>query len=344
MSATSRLPGGGAGDPPGRLEIVGLGALEERLYLGLLATPQATLSKLAADAGVSPTRARRALAVLERLGMLGRQPGSPLRVVPVPPDVAVGALISRRHQDLEQARRYAERLLTDFHQGTRSEQATQLVEIITRPEAIGRRVVQLIRGAQEEVLMFDKPPYLGSLDNPDEFDALARGVRWRTVYSPESLDVPGQLARLRRFSRAGEQSRVSAGIPIKLTIADRRLALLPLGLDQSTADQTAILVRSSSLLATLTMLFETLWARGLSLNLSVTARHATSPPGDEPDRKVLPLLAAGMKDEAIARQLEVSLRTVRRWIGNLMTEYGVTTRFQLGLAVADQVKPPDTDQ
>jgi sugar-specific transcriptional regulator TrmB len=279
--------------------------------------------------------------------MLGRQPGSPLRVAPVPPDVAVGPLISRRHQDLEQARLYTERLLTDFNHGARTEQATQLVEIITRPEAIGRRVVQLIRGAQEEVLMFDKPPYLGSLDNPDEFDALARGVRWRTVYSPESLDMPGQLARLSRFNKAGEQSRFSAGIPVKLTIADRRLALLPLVLDQSTADQTAILVRSKSLLATLTMLFETLWARGLPLDLSLTARHATaptSPPADEHDRKVLPLLAAGMKDEAIARQLEVSLRTVRRWIGHLMTGYGVTTRFQLGLAVAREVEPPGADR
>jgi DNA-binding GntR family transcriptional regulator len=44
-----------------------------------------------------------------------------------------------------------------------------------------------------------------------------------------------------------------------------------------------------------------------------------------------------MKDEAIARQLGVSLRTARRWLANLMAERGVTTRFQLGLTVAREL-------
>jgi DNA-binding NarL/FixJ family response regulator len=41
-----------------------------------------------------------------------------------------------------------------------------------------------------------------------------------------------------------------------------------------------------------------------------------------------------MKDEAIARYLGVSLRTVRRRVAHLMAVNGVDTRFQLGWALA----------
>ena len=46
------------------------------------------------------------------------------------------------------------------------------------------------------------------------------------------------------------------------------------------------------------------------------------------------MLGAGLKDEAIARYLGCSLRTVRRRIAALMDRHGADTRFQLGLAVA----------
>jgi DNA-binding NarL/FixJ family response regulator len=51
---------------------------------------------------------------------------------------------------------------------------------------------------------------------------------------------------------------------------------------------------------------------------------------DEIDHTVLQLLTAGFKDQAIARNLEVSLRTVRRRLSNLMAAHGLTSRFQLG--------------
>jgi DNA-binding CsgD family transcriptional regulator len=221
------------------------------------------------------------------------------------------------------------------------DQPTHLVEVLTDREAIGRRASQLMRGASQEILMFDKPPYLGSPDNPDEFDALARGVRWRAVYSVESLDIPGQLASMESLRRAGERARVSAEVPIKLVIADRQLALLPGALDAPSMVNTAILVHPGSLLIALGMLFDSVWERGLPPNLSGAGTAAET--SDAEDRSVLPLLAAGMKDEAIARQLGVSLRTVRRWISGLMNDYGVVTRFQLGM-VAARLAADDEDR
>ena len=52
------------------------------------------------------------------------------------------------------------------------------------------------------------------------------------------------------------------------------------------------------------------------------------------DAKLVELLELGLKDEAIARYLGVSLRTVRRRVAHLMAVNGVDTRFQLGWALA----------
>jgi DNA-binding NarL/FixJ family response regulator len=49
------------------------------------------------------------------------------------------------------------------------------------------------------------------------------------------------------------------------------------------------------------------------------------------ERETLRLMAAGEKDEAIARRLAVSVRTVRRSIAGLLAASGAESRFQLAL-------------
>nr|WP_243727306.1 LuxR C-terminal-related transcriptional regulator [Actinocrispum wychmicini] len=54
------------------------------------------------------------------------------------------------------------------------------------------------------------------------------------------------------------------------------------------------------------------------------------------DDRLLSLLAAGLKDEAIARQLGVSLRTVHRRTSELSESLGARTRFQAGMRAERQ--------
>jgi DNA-binding NarL/FixJ family response regulator len=52
------------------------------------------------------------------------------------------------------------------------------------------------------------------------------------------------------------------------------------------------------------------------------------------DVELLRLLATGMKDEAIARDLGISLRTLGRRMATLLERLGARTRFQAGLQSA----------
>jgi DNA-binding NarL/FixJ family response regulator len=75
-------------------------------------------------------------------------------------------------------------------------------------------------------------------------------------------------------------------------------------------------------------LFELLWEQGSPL---------LPEPGAAPsDRGLLAMLAAGAKDETIARELGISSRTVTRRVGELLDELGARTRFQAGVLAERQ--------
>jgi DNA-binding Lrp family transcriptional regulator len=315
----------------GTLQPAGLSELEELVYRQLLRDPRASLSQLSTAVGRSAVVTRRALDRLETAGLISRQ-GKPARFIPAAPDMAIEALILRRQEELERCRLTAAALLGQYRN---ARDTVDVVELIGGRDASLQRYVQLLGSARSEVLMFDKPPYLGPADNPLEMDALARGVTWRAIYAPEAFEPPERLAQLRTWQAAGEQARVCAQVPIKLLIVDRSVALLPLTADARSAEQhTAILVHPSSLLTTLLMLFDMLWEQSLPLD----SRGATTPAAghDDFDRTLLQLLTAGVKDQAIARQLGVSLRTVRRRLSHLMAQAGVVSRFQLGTLAAQR--------
>lgn len=90
----------------------------------------------------------------------------------------------------------------------------------------------------------------------------------------------------------------------------------------------------SSLLQALGALFETLWMRSVPIRPGLVSTAKGSRPGAEIDRDLLTLMAAGLKDEAIARQLGIGVRTVRRRISRMSDQMGVRTRFQAGLQAA----------
>jgi len=84
-------------------------------------------------------------------------------------------------------------------------------------------------------------------------------------------------------------------------------------------------VRAPGLVTLVSELFEQLWLRAAPLD------HPDGDGAVDDRRRILELLMSGTKDETIARQLGLSLRTVRRRVADLMDELGARTRFQAGV-------------
>ncbi|SDI71630.1 regulatory protein, luxR family [Actinokineospora alba] len=311
------------------LEPVGLGQVESEAYLALLELGRADSDEVG---GRISRPAAETTACLRRLVVAGLafQIGfEPAQFTPVAPEVAVAALVDRRRGELTQLQVRIEELAArrrSVGTGTRNP-----VELVEGEGAVVAVLAKLQLEATDEVLIIDSPPYLGGQAGPNviQLDRMAEGVAFRVVYSPESLATPTQVEQMHDCVRGGEQARILAGAKPKLVIADRRVAVLPVSFDPADAVRRLV-IRSESMLAALCSHFEALWesAGPISLDIpdedGVTAR----------DKEMMALLAAGMKDIAIARTIGVTDRTVGRRVTELMRVLGAETRFQAGVLAA----------
>jgi DNA-binding CsgD family transcriptional regulator len=306
---------------PGMLEALGITAFAESAYRELLTTPGRTAAELARVLQRSERVTRKAVAELEELGLVTRLPGRPVRLLAARPDTAIDLLVARRQRELTTLQANARALTAEMNA---VRQPDELLEILVGQRAVGDRFTQLVRGCERELLVIDRPPYAARA-TPSEEEVTTRlheDVQVRGLYAPESLELPGALAAVHRAVESGELSRVHPKLPMKLAIADREVALLPLVLEDMV--ESALVVRKCALLDALVVLFDLLWEQAAPL-------VPVSEPGEPADLALLTLLAAGAKDETIARQLGVSPRTVTRRVAELLDQLGARTRFHAGV-------------
>jgi hypothetical protein len=331
-TGNDRLPGT-------TLATLGITELEERIYRILLRSPAVTVTELADAVGVAPGRVRRAVGSLERAGLVTRTPGPAARILPSAPEAAVEALVLRQEAELERIRALARSWVPAYRDSSRTV-PTELIEIVVGPQAVLSRFDQLQRAATAEIQVLDTPPYAGDAGpstNDEEFEVLARGVVCRAIYDRAALQQsPNAVNAILRYVAAGEQARVTTELPLKLATFDRRIAFIPQSVDQRDI-ASAIVVYPCTLLDVLLYVFDQLWRQATPLSEQAPHFAPVPGPGDEPlpdDRRLLALLASGMKDEAIAHHLGWSYRTTRRRIATMMTTLGADTRFQAGLYAA----------
>ncbi|MFC0507052.1 helix-turn-helix domain-containing protein [Micromonospora costi] len=314
------------------LEVIGLPPGEEEVYRCLVQLTVARIDELV-------ERLRRPRAEIEaRLDGLRRKglvppadpdPDAPLR--PLAPDVPLGAALLRKQESLEAARAAVNQLTDEYRAGVRRHDAAHLVEVITGAGALRERLRDLQNGARAEVLWFCRanPLAMPGQDNLEEFDALARGVRYRAIYEREMLLEPGALEDVEQGVRAGEQARVLDRLPVRLAIVDGRTAVCPLVPDRDSGEPSAAVIGRSQLLDALLALFESHWMMATPLRSSTAAAQERAADGYRPDAdeaRLLSLFVAGVPDKSIASQLGVSRRTVQRRLADLMAAAGVDTR------------------
>lgn len=308
---------------PAFLEPIGLGVTEGALYLRLLRAPRSEASELSAALGLSAGSLSRAMSHLIGAGLATRLPGRPARYVPAPPQVALDALTTQRAEQLDRLRGVTRGLAALYEDAPRGEPG-DLVELIEGGPAVRHHIAQIQLAAREEVLLIDCPPYLGGVPehNVVELQGLRRGVGYRTIYHMPALDDRERLAEISTYTEAGEDARTLPDVHMKMMIADRRVALIPLSFEMSETG-SRILVHRSPLLDALVACFDMLWDRATPIGAALRTGHR--------DREMLALLASGMKDAAIMRALGITQRTMTRRMSALLDELGAATRFQAGV-------------
>lgn len=327
------------------LEAAGLTPAEEAVYRLLVTTPAVSAAEIAEQSGLAPGDIARILAALTAKGLASGTDRAPHSFAATPPDVALLPHLQRQSDALDQARAAVTDLLETYRRTRRRRDPDQLIEVITGAEAMRQHLRQIQDSARHEMLWFCKAQYVAmpSGSNRAEFDALARGVRYRVLYERAFFDDSGAVDNVVEGVRAGEIARAVPHLPLRLAVADRAIAICPLvpgGPSGGSEEPTAALVRGSSLLDALVALFERYWEDAVPLHVSESGTVSGtdgSAHGHElstTDRQLLSLLVAGVADKAIASQMGLSRRTVQRRIQAMMALAGATTRMQLAWQAA----------
>ncbi|WP_305787883.1 helix-turn-helix domain-containing protein [Symbioplanes lichenis] len=314
----------------------GLDPLAGRVLEHLVTVRSAGRDEVAAAAGVSPAEAGRALRRLTDSALASRIGGAVPRWAAAPPRPSLGALLARRRAELAQVEDLVERLY-ETHEAMSGPRAGDMVEVLTSEDEVPARYRQLLADSTYEVLHLAKPPYVTGAPASGPAVTVTPGVHMRSVYETGGFTDAVSLTTALRGAGQGGELRLTSQIPVKLVIVDRAAALLPLRGDRPSSG--SLVVHSPALVTALVALFESVWERAEPVAL--TRRHdladadrTLSASGrDLRMREILRMMAVGMKDETIARILDVSRRTVQQHISDAGALLGARTRFQIAVLV-----------
>lgn len=347
------------------LSAIGLGRVEEAVYRGLLAGKPEEPAALARRSGTDREAAEEALNRLEKDGLVVRVAGDPDRFTAAAPTVALPALVARRRRELQRAELAATALTEEYRAGT-ARSAADFGELMRGPEEVTRCAEWLVASAEHAVhtLLSSRSGRSEEVLSPHVDQQIDSGQAERRLVVGRGL-LRGPVADRGRSGRLN-QARVAEWDSCDLLVVDHRRALLSLGPGPDSREgrgseespdgphgsdaeegadweETALLVHAGPLVALLDELFERIWRQATPIAAAppTTAapyrepsRHSGPRTGravpDRTDARMLRLLLRGLTDAAVARHLDVGVRTVQRRVRYLMDTAGVTTRLQLG--------------
>ncbi|MFF3062543.1 helix-turn-helix domain-containing protein [Streptomyces sp. NPDC057909] len=306
--------------------VLGLTAGQTQVYEHLVERQIRNPHQVAEELALEPDAVLEAMQRLDELGLVAQDPEDSSLFSVIPPDLSLEALIRRKEGELQRMRLYTEGLADRYRIAARRDRSDEIVEVIRGSREIGTCVDQLVCQARNRLEVLSRPPYLnGFSPGREELKALEGGLPARVIYAKEALEQDSAAETLRTLGAVGEQTRILPEVPVKLLMADRRLALVPLATEEGAA---VVVVRPSGLLDALVVLFDTLWEKAVPYGGH--GSELLPAQFNEDERQLVQILAAGLKDETAARHLGLGVRTIRRRIAAVMEQLDATTRFQAG--------------
>jgi len=312
-------------------------ALDQDVYRLLLDRHDLGVAGVAAELDVTLPAVRESLDRLAALALLHTASSGALQAVH--PSVALPQMLDSEEQLLQrqreeiQARRAAlTELVADFAEA-RSSPTSDVVTRVEDARDVRARLAVLAAEARTDVVSFTPPSRDGGrvargASRPADLDLLDRGVAVRTLYELSLAQEPDAIVYAQRLQASGGDVRMVAALPLPMIVVDGQVGVLPL-LGRAGAPG-AVFVREPGTLQALRALFDAYWAVATPIALVVRSDSTCT----TAEAAVLRLLASGAKDEAVARQLNVSVRTVRRHISAVMVRLNATSRFEAGVRAA----------
>lgn len=316
---------------------LGMDTVSVRVYLAMHSAPTTSPESLGESLDLEPAEVADAVEALSRQSLLrpGVDPASGLRAVSY--ERAIQTLLRQHSDQLSLQRESLEILQTSMKELLASPRTLEGSSKRIEVEAVsGTDAFQLL--LESETLRANRtfvaispstpaPKEVLEAAQPLDEELIMRGVDTRIIYHYSVLADSRNLQYAKWFASIGAQLRRAPVLPPRYMIFDQQIAYIPTARERPTPQ--ALLVREPAIVALLGELFEATWAAAepLAGTEPIPVREG-SPSAQE--LALLRILAAGSTDEAAAKKLGVSVRTVRRIMADLMDRLGATSRFEAG--------------
>jgi len=150
-----------------------------------------------------------------------------------------------------------------------------------------------------------------------------RGIHSRTIYLSSVRNHKPTLEHIRWLNDRGSEVRTVPTLPLRMIIADRKIAVVPRNL---TAGMDGLIIhRGPAVVTALQRLFEMTWDSATTLGLTIPKDGFAL---SAEQRAILEQLALGKTDKEIGKVMGTSERTVRRKVGVLMEILNAENRFE----------------
>lgn len=170
-------------------------------------------------------------------------------------------------------------------------------------------------------------------------EILARKHSLRLLVHRDTTRTLAAGQKLRRLVEEGASIRLSPAFVPNLVALGPGTGVIQAG--DGADEPGALLLQNAQIVEMLRRLHSALWEQAAEAAPPGPPLPTLRPPvagridADPIQRQVLGLLCSGVKDEAAARQMGVSVRTYRRYVARILKTLDVTSRFQAGLKAAE---------
>jgi DNA-binding CsgD family transcriptional regulator len=308
---------------------IGLREPAEHVYRTMLRRPRWRVANLSKALTMSEAKVRELVEELRGEGLIALSADDGEAVRAVEPCLALPALATRRMRGAvdgnELPGAVAVARFVSLHERA-AERPSQPDRGLDEVAALVERMAATVRN---EMVMLVPHCAPGAFEfAPHIAEAVLRqGAALRQVWSSSILDRPIAIDHARWLGERGTVPHAVPHVPNRIVIMDSIIAVV-LG-EQGNA---RVVPMGAPGFTSIVQLAERLWER------SVPVRHASRPGRIEMSsprhEQVLRLLAEGLTDEAIARRIGVSVRTVRNEVASAMTGLDARSRFQAGVRAA----------
>ncbi|WP_329927923.1 helix-turn-helix transcriptional regulator [Streptomyces sp. SP17BM10] len=272
-------------------------------------------------------------------GLVRQVPGSPGMVYAVAPDTAAQDLRRPIESMIAQGQAALARISDGLAlvQRTYAEAQEALrppLREYDEPEAINSALEKAVGDCRFELLTAQpgggRPPEYLADALPRDLALAQRGVRQATLYQHTVRSHEPTLAYIEKVVEHGAEVRTLEEVFERLIICDRAVAFVPGSVERRTS---CIAIDHPGLVRYLVKMFEYMWERAQPVAYAASGCRPTLMT-DSIRLEVVRLMITGHTDEAIAKRLGMSTRTVSTHIQKVSKSLGGRSRAHLGFLVA----------